>query len=736
MQAIRKALAVHLSVLSLILTGLVPLAPTISYAADSCSYPNDQRLDQAQRDCVKNAAKVWRCDLNRCINSGEAQTMREDFKKCAEMADDTARKDCHDSLAKEETAVSNDESGPSKGLAGSAAVINGANALMMALSGAGKSPGGECLSRKVYMGASIVSVLAELYLQLMAEKKLKKLKDDYSKEQASEEAHAAQLRALEYLKEEQETIAKLAKTRATAYKIQIALYAATFVITMIELAFPLTGLKPCLSPEDQAEKDQEIEEKELKADQKELAADKEALGDRPTETGAKQDAWDKKSGEIDKSIAENDRALADNGVQKDINSNKKTAQDEKNTKADKAKEDLKADDKKPDTDKTKMDKDARAGTQAVADAGAGMAIGKWLGTTPGIATISGISTIVAGVLMSAANKQEEEASANAGEVQKTIDKFKGVMDSSGYCSPAQREDLSNPQCYCYEGNGDKNMNRSNSDQCQALWAQSDRNYMVAGANYDGKGNPNLKVCMLINGQVDKACKCRQMINKTTGKNACMQVPMGSNSMGNLGTALGIPQLSSTVGSLAGGQTSFGQLDGGAIGKQAIKNRKMADQSLAKKNAERVASGLPPMNPFSPKVAKNFMSKLSGKQLSLGSGGSFGSAAIAGRPKSGALANAIKAADSKIGLSKKSFYKGKSRSRRSSGSKKADDFAFMNSAGGGGGGQVANYMDKKYDYKSNDIVKNKGVSIWKVISARYSKSAMRRLFSDESDEKGK
>ena len=33
----------------------------------------------------------------------------------------------------------------------------------------------------------------------------------------------------------------------------------------------------------------------------------------------------------------------------------------------------------------------------------------------------------------------------------------------------------------------------------------------------------------------------------------------------------------------------------------------------------------------------------------------------------------------------------------------------------------NFMGKKYKYKGTDIVKNNGVSIWKVISNRYNKT---------------
>ncbi|PJB52855.1 MAG: hypothetical protein CO099_10330, partial [Bdellovibrio sp. CG_4_9_14_3_um_filter_39_7] len=52
----------------------------------------------------------------------------------------------------------------------------------------------------------------------------------------------------------------------------------------------------------------------------------------------------------------------------------------------------------------------------------------------------------------------------------------------------------------------------------------------------------------------------------------------------------------------------------------------------------------------------------------------------------------------------------------------------------GNNQVLNYMDKDYNYKNNDIVQRDDLSIFDVISNRYSTSGMRRLFGDgESSE---
>ena len=43
------------------------------------------------------------------------------------------------------------------------------------------------------------------------------------------------------------------------------------------------------------------------------------------------------------------------------------------------------------------------------------------------------------------------------------------------------------------------------------------------------------------------------------------------------------------------------------------------------------------------------------------------------------------------------------------------------------------MDKKYNYKKDDVYKNKNVSLWKILSNRYNTSGYLRLFEDEEDE---
>ena len=67
-----------------------------------------------------------------------------------------------------------------------------------------------------------------------------------------------------------------------------------------------------------------------------------------------------------------------------------------------------------------------------------------------------------------------------------------------------------------------------------------------------------------------------------------------------------------------------------------------------------------------------------------------------------------------------------------------DFNFeMENAGAGASGEAKvmdGFMDKKFNFKDNDIVNNGGASIWQVISNRYTKSALPRLFATDAEMK--
>jgi hypothetical protein len=694
MQKIIKFIAIQFLNLSLIISVMSPALPTVSFAQASCSYPDDVGMDKKQRDCSADKSRQWNCSLNRCVTTAEAQTGREGFKECAEMTDEAERKACHDSYASDESGISAGDKGSSKvgnlGMAGATIAGIYAGLLLFSMKGATET-GSTCASRKAFMAGSVVMVLTEIYMKLVAGKKFKKIADKYNKEQLDEDAYNAQLNALEYLKDEQKEVAKLASTRKKAYTLQMVAFTAALTLSIVELN--TTWIAPCV-----------VAEAEAPAE----TASTDTATSTATDTATSTATDTATSTATDTATS----TATDTATSTATDTATSTATDTATSTA---------------TDTATSTAGAIAPVVVVASVASKIIP---LNSSFAIGVASTVALAWSGLLRGMAKKQESEANSNISSIEKTISRFKDTMAGSGYCTPTARNELKNPQCYCYEKNGDKNMDRTNSDQCQALWAQNGQNLMVSASGYGGKPEPKLKVCMLLNGQVDRKCQCRRMINKSTGENACLKVPMGSNNLGSLGTALGIPGISSAVGNLANGSTSIGSLGGGTLNNQLARSRATLRQTIGKVNEERSQANLKPINLNSDRISAAILKRITPKQIASAASSSLGSLSSSGRPSSGKLAASITAAEKSSGISTKALLGGGSGLRKSGSSKrKGDQFAFLNSGGGGGGKVVGGMEKKKYNYKDNDIVTNKGASIWKVISSRYSKSGIRRLFGD-------
>lgn len=197
----------------------------------ACSYFEDEEMITLRDACEKDASKEWSCDLNRCVTTQESKEARDDYLECATIEDDTERKKCNDDYAKKYVGdLKNKET--STGLA---AGINGVFATLMIVAQIYKSKtAGSCTSGMIVLGTGAVGVLSELYFRLVAEKKIDDLQKDYKKE-TNEDPYMSQLRALQYLKEEQEAMSKMAGNRKKAYMLMTAGYTTAAAVAMFEL---------------------------------------------------------------------------------------------------------------------------------------------------------------------------------------------------------------------------------------------------------------------------------------------------------------------------------------------------------------------------------------------------------------------------------------------------------------------------------------------------------------------
>ncbi len=230
------------------------LLPFVSMAEDSCSYPNDAVMSSNKVKCIETIGRDWDCSLNRCLTLGETIKLREDWKSCTmNHHDKTIRQSCYDDVAVNNVDLESlNKSYDVKKGSNKKIAIDSLFFAMSYLQQKGASPGGKCLSRKLFKSAAIVGVSAELYIKFQAKSKFDAIKEAYEEEQKDQAAYDAQARAIMYLKEEQELVQDLAKYRKNGYLFSAGIYLASVAVAMSETAgFLQPSCQGLASPESQ-----------------------------------------------------------------------------------------------------------------------------------------------------------------------------------------------------------------------------------------------------------------------------------------------------------------------------------------------------------------------------------------------------------------------------------------------------------------------------------------------------
>ena len=183
-------------------------------------------------ECQNDSSKEWSCELNRCITSKASLESRQQYQACEKLTDPNQLKACVDNLAKNEigTLEVKDLSSQDNIAAG----VNGAFAALVLINKAFAKSQNTCTSAMIAAGGGVVGVLGYAYIKLSAEKKLKDLREDYQKEVEGTNPYDAQLRAFEYIKEEQLAIRDLAKTRRNTYILTAATYGVASAMAIFD----------------------------------------------------------------------------------------------------------------------------------------------------------------------------------------------------------------------------------------------------------------------------------------------------------------------------------------------------------------------------------------------------------------------------------------------------------------------------------------------------------------------
>lgn len=197
---------------------------------------NDPYLVKQKEECAKRPNKYWDEARARCVERAENKAQRaadtEAGNACLKLTDLEQRKACFMEQAREKTGNLN--SSPEKSGAKTAeSIITHAYTIMSIIQmfGQGES---NCTSRTIFGVTSMAGSLSDIYLRIQSKKKMKSLQEKFEMDLKTNR-YDAQVKALEYLKEEQKTIADIASNEAKRNMIMMAGYGVALGVAAYEI---------------------------------------------------------------------------------------------------------------------------------------------------------------------------------------------------------------------------------------------------------------------------------------------------------------------------------------------------------------------------------------------------------------------------------------------------------------------------------------------------------------------
>ena len=362
---------------------------------------------------------------------------------------------------------------------------------------------------------------------------------------------------------------------------------------------------------------------------------------------------------------------------------------------------------------------ALAGIMAIQKSPASKGIRKFIDNALRNAVVRGALAGVLGGYSYVLKDQAKRIKENSKKKKAAIDDIILTYNDTGGsawndCTPKQRKNPGTPACYCYNEDGTINQQRRMRQTCFHI-TQGDP--LVAG-KYGGKntGYAPVKACLKTDGTIDKGC------------NVCNKKPdlcptMAKANMGNLSLmkGLGMSSMVDTANDLATGNLSHGDLNVGDLEKKAARIEKAKDKLKKGPKTKDILSKMESVKDKWSKAAPGLFRKSLKQDPNL--------LASIGMPKIAPSTNKsdiIKAAKEKV--SAKSAPKMATEPTGIEVSKKGAESFDFDFGGEEGGVEVTkgDIMDKEFKV-TGDIHKNSDTNLFKILSLRYQRSGLRRLF---------
>ncbi len=359
---------------------------------------------------------------------------------------------------------------------------------------------------------------------------------------------------------------------------------------------------------------------------------------------------------------------------------------------------------------------AVTGAAALAAYKFGKKLSETLVQPKGRAITSGIFGAWSLVMFNHTRSQAKASTNRASALRGIRDEFKSASGAINMCTPADRGNVANPNCYCYTPEGQRNPNRTNSQTCQKLWTGKS----VGAANYYTSTSTESSGCIDSNNQYDATCACRK---SATG---CMKVNTSGLANFNPGSFKMLTSATAPLDQIGDGTFDTASVNGDALINQAMRLASVADKASNAKGLEAF------------KATKDKAALALEKDLVKAAGS--GNANLLGSNSSGTPltpAEAIAALEKEFNKDSTSNSINTASSGQSLGQPKAPteqlDFGFTQDdfdSTTRKQNEVAEVMKQDLDYSGSDINHGTSASIFEVLSNRYQRSGMRRLFDEE------
>lgn len=351
-------------------------------------------------------------------------------------------------------------------------------------------------------------------------------------------------------------------------------------------------------------------------------------------------------------------------------------------------------------------------------AGSGMEsfVSKALGSGVVRGALAGVLGGYSYVLRDQAKRIKENSEKKKAAIEEIIVSYEDTGGSAWQdCTEEQRDNPGVPACYCFNADGTPNQQRKMRQTCFSISSGGP----MAASKYSGSnggGYVPVKACLKSDGQIDEGCQvCKKK------PNACPT--MAKANMGNLSLmkGLGVSSMVDDANNLATGNLSHSDLNVGDLEKKAA-NIEKATARLAKD--PKTKSVLEKMNGIEDKWKKaeqGLMKKSMQQNPNLLA--SLGMPSMAPTTEKEDL---IKEAKEKIATKSKPRMAKKAGGKQAK-KKSASEFDF-DFGDGAGGVEISKdeIMDKEFKV-TGDIHKNSNTNLFQILSLRYQRSGLRRLF---------